>query len=228
MTSLSSCSVNLEEVEWDVLLDDLLVQAVDVLLENDGTSPGSPNKPGNTPPTAPTQSSISSTPYYYNDEDPHSSFLFHGLARSVISSGWELRGALLGQMVFDQETYDQASAEDSFTMTIPQFSNAGSKKDTYVDCLVYERVGNLIYFSYTNEAGEQINHSVDDWGRVFDANGEEYKVQKRFICLQITDNTRLVKADGEVFDNLLDTSGEGYTVEVTVAASHISVLQWLS
>lgn len=224
LTSCSLPEINIEEMELDLLVDEWLVTIVDMLLENDGTSPGSPTSPGNSPPKAPSGSTIV-TPYYYNEEQANHNFLFQLIDKSSVSEGMELRGALLEEAVLDQETYDLAMVQDEFAISQYKFSSTGSRSEDTLYCVVSDRRDGIIYCSYEDSEGETQELSIDDWGRVFVADNSPMYKQTRYVCLKATDITSFISAQGESYGNQIPV--ENFSAEVTVISSRVTSLYLL-
>lgn len=237
LSLLCSCSVNLEEIPWDSMVDTAIDRVVDYLLEGESTNgAGSSGSSGNVAPVSPSNNYSdynfvpSSVPYYYNKANPHSNFLFLGMTVQENGNGWEVSGAVIGEKSLDEGNFQLAqslSAEESFSLSLYEYLDDGTLRENKVDCFVNLPWDANRSFHFVNSQGETQTLVVDEWGVLRYEDGSAYYEATDFIHLYIENNTRLKPADGsEDYPDITQIPEGRFLVEVTVISEVCTSFQW--
>ncbi|MFI3255174.1 MAG: hypothetical protein R3Y63_12705 [Eubacteriales bacterium] len=224
--SLSSCSFSLEEVEWDAIVDDVLEVAVAWLLEDDGNSAGASGTAGNLPPLAPSTPAQEAVPYYYNEANPHSSFLFQGMTVEALETGYEISGTVLGEKIMDENSYALATeGEGTFPLTFHKYLDNGTLREETVTCTIESKKETTFTFSCSISDGESYVINVDDWGIMTYEDGSIFYEPLSFIHLYVENSS--TRLEGAVDFSLIQEIPEGYfTVEAVVINGIVTSLTW--
>ncbi len=226
MCLLTSCSINLDEVEWDSVIDDMLEVAVGYLLESDGTSPGTTGTAGNIPPVPESRNTEITTAFYYNEANPHSEFLFQGMSKRSLTNTYTLSGTVQRPKVMNAEDYAQCftlSSDSSFPLTFYEFSPVGIKKEETMACFVVNTEPLTIEF--TTEDGEFFQYTVDDWGYYYDPDGERLLEPLNYVHLEVSNVVQLHPSDGSVCTTPMDLP-DSYLATVVVADGVVTSISW--